>query len=230
MTNDKLAKIAEMAAAGKSDILIARELNLPLADVLRARAEARSEPQTQVQRTVKTVSTPEGSLTVKATAVAKPVPAGPTLNPKAMIERLALEIDECVVIALSEYKADPTSESGYTALASLAGTLKELIKSRESLNDPQEIAESVVTQILRPLVYSILRSTITAFDGVNKELALTFNSDAQRAKFKEALEDMLKGLTAQIKTDYNRGVHTLEDVYGVELQHLFLKKADTSDV
>jgi hypothetical protein len=228
MTSEKEAKIMDMASAGKSDVLIARDLGLTLAEVMRVRSGAPSDSTRAVHKSTQSVSTPTGSVTVKTTAVAKPIQQqGPTLNPKLMIERMALDLEECVVLALAEYKADPSSEAGYTALTSLATTFKEFIKSRESLNDPQEIAESVVLQILRPLIYAMLRSTISAFDGVNKELSLTFNSDTQREKFKETLGDMLKALTSQIKTDYNRGVHTLEEVYGVELHHLFLKKADT---
>lgn len=234
MTQDEtFNKVYDLAAEGRSDVLIARELNLTLAQVMRIRSSftASGSEVRQVQQTTKSVSTPQGSMTIRATAVSNPQPA-PTqkLKPKEMLERLAIEIDECLVVALSEYKADPTSETGYNALSSLATTFKELIKSRESLDDPQEIAESVVLQILRPMIYAVLKSLITSFDHVNKELSLTFNSDNQRHKFKETIQDMLKALTSDIKVDYNRGVHTLEDVYGVDLSHLFLKKADTTDV
>lgn len=234
MTQDEtFNKVYDLAAEGRSDVLIARELNLTLAQVMRIRSSftASGSEVRHVQQTTKSVSTPQCSMTIRATAVSNPQPA-PTqkLKPKEMLERLAIEIDKCLVVALSEYKADPTSETGYNALSSLATTFKELIKSRESLDDPQEIAESVVLQILRPMIYAVLKSLITSFDHVNKELSLTFNSDNQRHKFKETIQDMLKALTSDIKVDYNRGVHTLEDVYGVDLSHLFLKKADTTDV
>jgi len=237
MTQDEtFNKVYDLAAEGRSDVLIARELNMTLAQVMRIRSSftpggAQAHEVRQVQQTTQSVSTPQGSLTVRATAISNQQPApAQKIKPKEMLERLAIEIDECLVVALSEYKADPTSETGYNALSSLATTFKELIKSRESLDDPQEIAESVVLQILRPMIYAVLKSLITSFDHVNKELSLTFNSDNQRHKFKEAIQDMLKSLTSDIKVDYNRGVHTLEDVYGVDLSHLFLKKADSTDV
>lgn len=221
-------RIHELADQGKSDVLIARELGLTLAQVMRARsgAPADAAPVRQVQRTTQHISTPEGSMTVRATGTVRPVPQAAPINPKEMIERLMRDIDECVVLALSEYRADPSSETGYNALTSLTTTLKELIKSREALNDPKEIAESIVLQILRPMIYSMLKSTITNFDRINKELSLTFSSETQRERFKEAIEEMLVSLTAQVKTDYNRGVSTLEEVYGVELDRLYLKKAD----
>lgn len=240
MNQDELFnKVYDLAAEGRSDVLIARELNVTLAQVMRIRSSftpggnAVDTSRRQVQQTTQQINTEQGSLTVRTTAVSKPAPQqvqGPKINPKEMLERLIVDIDECAAVAITEYKADPTSETGYNALSSLATTVKELIKSRESLEDPQEIAESVVLQILRPMIYAILKSLITSFDHVNKELSLTFNSDNQRHKFKEAIEDMLKALTSDIKVDYNRGVHTLEDVYGVDLSHLFLKKAETGDV
>lgn len=223
---EALSRVPEMSASGKSDVLIARELGLTLAQVLKAKSPDGSgvPARPSAQRTLTHALSPDGSLTTRnAGAVATATPSR-NIQPKEIIERLVNDLDECAVLAMAEYRADPASETGYSALTSIVTTLKELLKSHEGLNDPQETAEAVVSTILRPMVKNILRTIIINFDTVNKELSLTFNSDNQRIRFKDALSDVLRSISEQIRTDYNRGVRTLEDVYDVPLDKMYLKK------
>ena len=209
-------------------MLVARELGVTLAQVLRVKSgDGSGLPGRPSAQKVNQVP-----MNAMRTADSRPVHGQVTseqIKPREIVDRLIKDLDECVVLALAEYRADPSSETGYNAVSSITSTLNALIKAHDNLNDPQETAESIVTSIMRPLVKSVLSTLIKNFDTLNKELSLTFTSENQRMRFKDSLSDVLRAVSDQVRGDYNRGVRTLEGVYNVPLDKMYLKKTTTHD-
>lgn len=248
-TSDQLLqRVHQGLADNKSEVTIARELGIPLSQVLHLKAtpcpavgtisedgvpltyaqvpSTLAATATQVTRTQTTQT-----LVVQHKQNGQLGPVGPVqaFDPKEILARRINDLDRLVEIAYNEYVADPTSDSGYNAVAALAKTMQGLIKDAQELQDPRAMAESVVTKILRPQYMNTMKVIVAQFHRTNQELSITLVSKTQRETLMESLKSTVKAVNESLTTEYNRGVRTLEAIFEIPLTDLYLTKKESEN-
>lgn len=203
----------ELLSAGTSEPLVAVQCGVSLSRVFELR---RGQSSTTM---------------VNRSAIGNQLPANvaPTTNadalpsPKEVFSRRMRDFDECLEIAIAEYKNDPESESNYNAMNGFMKTMENLYKSYQDLDDPQEVAERIVKQIVYPFMSGIVKINLSAFRSMIEDMSPTLVSEFQREQFREGLKDATRRIEESVRTEFNRAVKTLEVVYQANLSSLFLR-------
>jgi hypothetical protein len=144
-------------------------------------------------------------------------------SPKEVFSRRMRDFDECLEIAIAEYKNDPESESNYNAMNGFMKTMESLYRSYEDLDDPQEVAERIVKQIVYPFMSGVVKINLAAFRSMIEDMSPTLVSEFQREQFREGLKDATRKIEENVRSEYNRAIKTLEVVYQANLATLFLR-------
>ena len=203
----------ELLSAGTSEPLVAVQCGVSLSRVFELR---RGQSSTTM---------------VNRSAIGNQLPANvvPATNadalpsPKEVFSRRMRDFDECLEIAIAEYKNDPESESNYNAMNGFMKTMENLYKSYQDLDDPQEVAERIVKQIVYPFMSGIVKINLSAFRSMIEDMSPTLVSEFQREQFREGLKDATRRIEESVRTEFNRAVKTLEVVYQANLSSLFLR-------
>lgn len=206
-------KAMELLSTGASEPLVAVQCGVSLSRVFELRRGQSST--TMVNRTA--IGNGNQQLaTVSANNDALP-------SPKEVFSRRMRDFDECLEIAIAEYKNDPESESNYNAMNGFMKTMESLYKSYEDLDDPQEVAERIVKQIVYPFMSGVVKINLAAFRSMIEDMSPTLVSEFQREQFREGLKDATRKIEENVRSEYNRAIKTLEVVYQANLATLFLR-------
>lgn len=203
----------ELLSAGTSEPLVAVQCGVSLSRVFELR---RGQSSTAMVNRAAIGNQLPATTTPSANADALP-------SPKEVFSRRMRDFDECLEIAIAEYKNDPESESNYNAMNGFMKTMKDLYESYQDLDDPQEVAERIVKQIVYPFMSGIVKINLSAFRSMIEDMSPTLVSEFQREQFREGLKDATRRIEESVRSEFNRAVKTLEVVYQANLSSLFLR-------
>jgi hypothetical protein len=146
-----------------------------------------------------------------------------THRPKGVFARRLTDFNECLEIAIAEYKSDPSSEINHSAMVGFMKIMKDLFESYQDLDDPQESAERLVKQVIYPYMQGMTRQVIESFRNILDDVSPSLVSDFQKEQLKDGLKDGLKKITESTRVEFNRAVKTLEVVFEAKLSNLYMK-------
>lgn len=200
-------KVSELLATGANEALVAIQCGVTLSKVFEVRRG--STTTTMVNRTaigVQNQQTPSG------------LP-----SPKEVFSRRMRDFDECLEIAIAEYKNDPDSESNYNAMNGFMKTMKDLFEAYQDLDDPQEVAEKIVKQIIYPYMSGTVKTNVNSFRSIIEDMSPTMVTDFQREQFRDGLKDALRKIEENTRNEFNRAIKTLEAVFQASLTSLYMR-------
>lgn len=142
---------------------------------------------------------------------------------RAIIAARIHDFQEVLDLAKNEYLSNPDSESNYNAMNGFMKTMKDLFKAYQDLDDPQDVAEKIVKQIIAPYMANTVRQVIDSAKKIMEDLQPTLANEYQTAQLRDGLNDSLRQLRETTRTEYNRAVKTLEVVCEVKLDTLLMR-------
>lgn len=200
---DMEARAREMLASGNDEALVAVQCGVTLSKVFEIRRGV--QPAQVVNRQ-------------SQQPVSQERPSA-----KELFARRMRDFDECLEIATAEYKNDPQSEANYNAMNGFMKTLKDLFSAYEELEDPQELAERLIKQIIYPFMQGMIRLNVEAFRDVNNDVGQTLITPFQREQLNDGLKDALRRIDEHVRNEFNRAVKTLETIFEVKMDTLYLR-------
>jgi len=201
---DLESKAREMLAAGNDETLVAVQCGVTLSKVFEIRRGVQPVPTTN------RVAVPSDAPIEMPSA-------------KEMFSRRLRDFDECTEIAIQEFKNDPSSETAHVAMNGFMKTMESLYKSSQELDDPQEIAERIIKQVVFPYMNAMTKVVAETFKNIAEEIGPSFVSDFQREQLSDSLRDSARKMSDTTRNEFNRAVKTLEVVYGAKLDALYMK-------
>lgn len=210
-------RIEDLLRASVPESDIACTMNVTLSRVLevKRRLGIAHTPSTAVTRVTQTQQ-----IQTTTRAIAS---SSDRINPKALLLERVHDFQEVTDMAKQEYLSNPESESNYNAMTSFMKTTTALLKAVQDLDDPQDVAEKIVKQILSPYMANITRHFIDAVKKAMEDLEPTLANEYQTAQLRDCFNDALRGLREKMRTEYNRGVKTVEVVCEVKLDSLMMR-------
>jgi hypothetical protein len=203
---DLEARAREMLASGNDEALVAVQCGVTLSKVFEIRRGV--IPQQVANRAAPTNNAQ--SQTEKPSA-------------RELFARRMHDFDECLEIATQEYKNDPQSEANYNAMNGFMKTLKELFSAYEELEDPQELSERLVKQVIFPFMRGIIQINVESFRSIMADIGPTLVSEFQREQLNEGLKETMKKIEESTRNEFNRSVKTLEEIFEVKMDTLYLR-------
>jgi arginyl-tRNA synthetase len=201
---DLESKAREMLAAGTDETLVAVQCGVTLSKVFEIRRGV--QPMQHSNRT-------------QVSQQSEDLPSA-----KELFARRLRDFDEALEIATQEYKSDPSSEVNHAAMNGFMKTMESLHRSYQELDDPQEIADRIVKQVVHPYMHALTRLNVQACHDLEEDLQGTLVSAFQREQLRDHLKEMMRKLVDTTRDEFNRAVKTLEVVYaGAKLDALYLK-------
>jgi hypothetical protein len=207
-------KAMELLSSGASEPLVAVQCGVSLSRIF----ELRRGQTTMSIVNRQTIGLPSVQNANSNVASADSLP-----SPKEVFSRRMRDFDECLEIAVQEYKNDPASETNHAAMNGFMKTMKELYESYQDLDDPQEVAEKIVKQLVYPFMSGVIKLNIDAFRTMIEDMSPTMVSEFQRDQFREGLKDSARKIEEKVRGEFNRAIKTLEVVYQANLSSLYLR-------
>ena len=213
-------EIRRMLAAGNTPEVVAVELDTTLARVQLVR------DMRQIHTTLVTQS---GNGAIGSTFMLSGQDAPVDVaNPRQVFMRSLVDFQECLQIAMTEYKNNPDSETNHAAMNGFMKTIDGMYKSMEKLGDPAGQACEVVKRVIAPHMKAVGSLNIRVFKMILEEISPTLTNSFQRTQLEDGLKDALKKLQANTRDEYNRAVRTTAEIFNVNIDNMLMKPGPVS--
>lgn len=140
-------------------------------------------------------------------------------SPRALFSKRLSDIDEAFDAVRDRFFDDPGNEVYVKAMNDFARTLRELVQSYNELEDPKEVATTVVVRVLRPFLMEMLKPIVESLDNMQTEMS-TFLPEHTRAMIETSVLGAVRKMQAQTSIEFNKAVSTVSTIYQVDLQDL----------
>ncbi len=140
-------------------------------------------------------------------------------SPRALFSKRLSDIDEAFDAVRDRFFDDPGNEVYVKAMNDFARTLRELVQSYNDLEDPKEIATTIVVRVLRPFLMEMLKPVVESLDNMQTEMS-TFLPEHTRAMIETSVLGAVRKMQTQTSIEFNKAVSTVSTIYQVDLQEL----------
>ena len=149
-------------------------------------------------------------------------------NPRQVFMRSLVDFQECLQIAMTEYRNNPDSETNHAAMNGFMKTIDGMYKSMDKMGGTKEKAEKVVTGLVAPYINALDRAVVQVLISLREDLAPTLPNAFQKEQLTDSLRTAMKLFRTRTRDEYNRAVKTLADLLETDLDHKLMKPAPVS--
>lgn len=139
-------------------------------------------------------------------------------NPKKLFKRKLEEVIQASDIAFMEYKLYPSLDNQIN-LTSFIKSSKEVLEELNSMFDGQEASETLVNEIIKPMLKNIIDLVYEKLKEAEKEFGKYMNEQAQEMT-KDFVKRTMKQLGKEMLKSYGTSLEKIEKLMSSDLKNL----------
>lgn len=144
-------------------------------------------------------------------------------NPRDLFARRLKNFEDCFDTMLQVFDEDPTNEVAGKSLTDFMKEMRELTSAYRELDDPREVATTIVNTALRPMVMKTLKAIVDGVNATAKNVT-PYLRESEKQMVNDGLRNSLKSLQDNVNDTYNASVQAIAQLYEVDLSGLLIKK------